>query len=249
MNIKIAVAGKGGVGKTTFCAFLIKELINQNKTPLLAIDADPNSNLAQLLGIKYETTIADIREEIRENKNIPASMAKSDYIDMKLNEIIVEGKGADFIAMGRPEGKECYCYINELLRGFLAKISKQYSTIVIDNEAGMEHLSRRTTENIDYLFIVADTSVTGLRSAMNVYNLSEKLKLKIGNIFLVLNKVKDTFVLPAGILNNSLKIIGNLPYRDAILSNSEKGLPAENSAENAPYTDELQEILKKSGII
>jgi len=249
MTKRIAVAGKGGVGKTTFCALAIKLLLEHNIKPVLAVDADPNSNLGDLLGIKYSSTIADIRDEIRENKNIPTGMAKSDYVDMKLNEIISEGAGLDFIAMGRPEGRECYCYINEILRGFLSKITNQYAAVVLDNEAGMEHLSRRTTDNIDTLFIMTDPTIVSINSAKRVSEAAKKLKLKIEKTYLVLNRVKPGVDTSLILKDVPIELIGRLPREESIVTRSEKGEPLTGLPENNPYIIELNNILKKTGIL
>ncbi|MBU0952055.1 MAG: AAA family ATPase [Elusimicrobia bacterium] len=249
MTKRIAVAGKGGVGKTTFCALIIRQLLKHNLKPILAVDADPNSNLGDLLNIKYDTTIADIRDTIKENKNLPPNMAKSDYVDMKLNEIISEGEGIDFIAMGRPEGKECYCYINELLRGFLSRITKQYAVTIVDNEAGMEHLSRRTTDNVDALFIVTDPTVVSINSAKKVHETAKGLKLKIEKTYLVLNRAKKNADAASILKSAPIELIGTLPYEETIISKSENGEPLSGLSETDPYLLELEKILKNSGIV
>jgi len=249
MTKRIAVAGKGGTGKTTFCALIIKILLSQNKRPLLAVDADPNSNLGELLGINYNTTIADVREELREQKNIPPAMAKSDYIDMRLNQIISEGNGFDLLVMGRPEGRECYCYINELLRGFLSKISKNYTTVVIDNEAGMEHLSRRTTDDIDELFIISEPTFVSIKSAEKIFDLTKKIKLKIKNIHLILNKVKDQKSIENVTSKSNLKPEGIIPYDENILKKSESGNDLTSIDEGSPVFSGIKNILLNTGII
>ena len=249
MTKRIAVAGKGGVGKTTFCALTIKQLLKHNIKPILAVDADPNSNLAELLNIKYDTTIADIRDTIRENKNLPPNMAKGDFVDMRLNEIISEGEGIDFIAMGRPEGKECYCYINELLRGFLSRITKQYAVTIVDNEAGMEHLSRRTMDNVDALFIVTDPTVVSINSAKKVYETAKSLKLKIENIYLVLNRAKKNTDATSILKSIPIELIGTLPYDETIISKSETGEPLSALPETDSYLLELEKILNKSELV
>lgn len=192
MTTRIAVCGKGGVGKTTVVCGMIKYLLDKNQTPILAVDADPNSNLAENLGVNCNITIADIREELREG-NIPSNMSKSDYITFRLQEAVVEQKGFDLIVMGRPEGRECYCFINELLRTFLSNLSKNYKFVIIDTEAGMEHLSRRTTDNIDLLLIVATPAKVSIDTAKKIQMLIPKLKLRINNIITVLNMVENDF--------------------------------------------------------
>jgi len=190
MSIRIAVAGKGGTGKSTFVALLIHHLLEEKKTPILAIDADPNSNLNELLGLEYKETVADIREEIREEKISPR-MSKPEYLDYCLEQIKVESKELDLLVMGRPEGQGCYCFVNELLRNYLSRLSKNYYAVVMDNEAGMEHLSRRTTDNLDYLFILSEPTLVSVHSAIRIYQTAKQLKLKIENFFFILNFTKE----------------------------------------------------------
>ncbi|MCX7661102.1 MAG: AAA family ATPase, partial [Candidatus Omnitrophica bacterium] len=144
---KIAVSGKGGTGKTTISALIIRTLIEDKKIPILAVDADPNSNLYLSLGAKFNRTIADLREEVRDNT--PSGFSKTDYFNLKLQEAISENNGFDLLVMGRPEGQGCYCSVNNLLREYLTRLSKNYPFVVIDCEAGLEHLSRRTSDDLD----------------------------------------------------------------------------------------------------
>lgn len=218
----IAVAGKGGVGKTTISAMLIHYLLKIDK-PVLAVDADPNSNLNTALGMEYEETIADIREEVK--KNTPDSFSKSEFFGMRLEEALVEGNGFDLLVMGRPEGPGCYCAVNNILREYLAKISRNYKFVVIDNEAGMEHLSRRTAVDIDLLLLVSDSTVVGINSAIKAFYTAKSANIKIKNITLVVNKSKgkldaDKIKL---IENAGLKIGGYIPFREDIEKNSEEG--------------------------
>lgn len=247
-NRRIAVAGKGGTGKSTFTALLIKELLLQKQIPILAVDADPNSNLGDLLGMKTEATIADIREEIRKKPDIFVSgMSKTDYINMRLNEIIAESMvSLDLLVMGRPEGKECYCYVNELLRTFLSKISMQYKFVIIDNEAGMEHLSRRTTDNIDILFIISEPTAVSLRSAERIKQTAKLLDLKIEKMYLVMNKVNAfTKSLP----ETSLETIGYIPYNDIINQLSESAENLLQLPNDLDITTEVRNIIKKANIL
>lgn len=218
----VAVAGKGGVGKTTISAMLVHYLLQIDK-PVLAVDADPNSNLSIALGLKYEETIADIREEVK--KNTPGGFSKSEFFGMKLEEALTEGNGYDLLVMGRPEGPGCYCAINNILRERLAKISKNYRFVVIDNEAGMEHLSRRTASDIDLLLFVSDSTVVGINSAINAFNTAISAGIKIKNTTLIINKLKgklgaDKIRL---IENAGLKIGGYIPFLRDVEKNSEEG--------------------------
>jgi CO dehydrogenase maturation factor len=188
LSFSIAVAGKGGSGKTSLSALIIRYLRKNNSGPILAIDADPNANLGESLGLNINKTVGSIIASFNEEKiNIPAGMTKEAYLEYRLNEIIVESKGLDLITMGRGEGPECYCYPNLLLRKFADTLSSNYAYIVMDNEAGMEHLSRRTTQNIDVLLIVSDHSVKGVRTIARIRDLASELKLVVKRQIAIIN--------------------------------------------------------------
>jgi CO dehydrogenase maturation factor len=218
----IAVAGKGGVGKTTISAMLVRYLLKIDK-PVLAVDADPNSNLNTALGLEYEETIADIREKVK--KQTPENFSKSEFFGLKIEEAIAEGSGFDLLVMGRPEGPGCYCAINNILREYLEKISKKYKFVVIDNEAGMEHLSRRTVADIDLLLLVCDTTMVGINSAINAFNTAKSAGIKIKDIALFVNKSKSPLESDKlkAIENAGLKIRGYIGFQEEIQKNSEKG--------------------------
>ena len=175
MPYSIAMAGKGGTGKTTIAGFLIRYLIQKGKTPILAVDADSNTNLNEVLGVSVEGTLGTAREEMKEGI-VQQGMTKQMFMEMKLAESIVEGKGFDLIAMGRPEGSGCYCAANNLLSMYLGKLIDNYPYMIMDNEAGMEHISRLTTNNVDILLIVSDTSLRGIEAAGRINTLVDELK-------------------------------------------------------------------------
>lgn len=190
MSFKIAIAGKGGCGKTSIAALVVRYLQNNNKTPILAVDADANENLGESLGLKVTQTIGTILDVFQHEKiGIPPGMTKEAYLEYKLNSTIVESKGIDLITMGRGQGPECYCYPNVLLKKFVEGLSDSYPYIVMDNEAGMEHLSRKTTENIDALLLVSNHSVKGVRAIGRILELIESLKLNINKKLVIINVV------------------------------------------------------------
>jgi len=192
LSFSIAVAGKGGSGKTSLATLIIRYLQKTGSGPILAIDADPNANLGESLGLDINKTIGSIIATFNEDKiNIPPGMTKEAYLEYKLNEIIVESKGLDLITMGRGEGPECYCYPNLLLRKFADTLADNYAYVVMDNEAGMEHLSRRTTQNIDLLLIVSDHSVKGVRTIARIRDLASELKLVVKRQTAIVNIVPD----------------------------------------------------------
>ncbi len=242
MTKRIAVCGKGGVGKTTVVCGIVNYLIEKNLTPILVVDADPNSNLAESLGLKYNLTIADIREELR-NAQIPTHLSKAEYVDMKLQEALVEYKDFDLVVMGRPEGRECYCYINELLRTFLSKLSKNYKYVVVDTEAGMEHFSRRTTDNIDILIIVTIPTKVSFDTVKKILDLIPKLGLKIYDKKILLNlKEKDCEY------NDDIQIDGIIYKDEQIYSYSQQQKPLLNTILNTKFYNELRDFLEKIGI-
>jgi len=192
LSINIAVAGKGGSGKTTVASLVIRYLMKNSQGPILAVDADPNANLGESLGLNLRQTVGSIIATFNEEKiNIPPGMTKEAYLEFKLNEAMVESKGLDLVTMGRGEGPACYCYPNLLLRKFMDSLAGNYAYIVMDNEAGMEHLSRRTTQNIDELLLVSNHSVKGIRTIARLRDLIAELKLVVKRQSVIINFVSD----------------------------------------------------------
>jgi len=192
MSIKIAVAGKGGCGKTSITALVIRYLMKNVKTPILAVDADPNANLGESLGLKVPQTIGRILDDFQHEKiSIPSGMTKEAYLDYKLNETLVESRGLDLITMGRGQGPECYCYPNTVLKKFIDGLSDNYAYVVMDNEAGMEHLSRKTTDDVDALLLVSNHSVKGVRAIGRILELAAELKLHVKKKYILINMVPD----------------------------------------------------------
>lgn len=192
MGKLIAVTGKGGVGKTTIASLLVRGMIKKGSKPILVVDADPNSNLNEVLGLEVEDTIGSIREEMAERSGaMPGGMAKHEYLNLKVNECLIESNGFDLVVMGRPEGPGCYCFANNVLRDILTMLAKQYPRIVIDNEAGMEHMSRRITTSMDHLFIVSNPTPRGLLAAERIRDLVKELKLSVGKMHLLINQARN----------------------------------------------------------
>ena len=188
MSFNIAVAGKGGSGKTSLASLVIRYLKKNGAGAILAVDADSNANLGESLGLSIRQTVGSIIASFNEEKiNIPPGMTKEAYLDYKLNEAIVESEKLDLLTMGRGEGPECYCYPNLLLRKFIDTLSENYAYMVMDNEAGMEHLSRRTTQNIDELLIISDHSVKGVRTVARIRDLVAELKLVVKRQSVIIN--------------------------------------------------------------
>ncbi|UCH21654.1 MAG: AAA family ATPase [Deltaproteobacteria bacterium] len=190
MTYSIALAGKGGTGKTTLAGMLIKYLLKHNKTPVLAVDADCNANLNEVLGLQVSDTLGNAREEMKKG-DVPSGMTKDVFMSMRLEQSIIESDGFDLVVMGQPEGAGCYCAANTLLAGFLDRLAGNYPYLVMDNEAGMEHISRLTTSNVDVLLIVSDTSRRGLQAAVRINKLARELNIGVGKSYAVINQVKQ----------------------------------------------------------
>jgi CO dehydrogenase maturation factor len=189
MTYSIALAGKGGTGKTTMAGLLVKYLVEKGKTPVLAVDADANANFNEVLGLEVEETLGGAREEMK--KGFSNGMTKDLFIEMKTQQAVIESTGFDLIVMGRPEGSGCYCAANSLLTQFLDKLIDNYAYSVIDNEAGMEHISRLTTNDIEVLLVVSDPTRRGIQAAARIVELTEQLSLNIARKLLILNQAKE----------------------------------------------------------
>jgi CO dehydrogenase maturation factor len=226
MSFSIALAGKGGTGKTTISGLLIKYLTEKGKTPVLAVDADSNANLNEVLGLKVIDTLGNAREEMKKGV-VPGGMTKDVFMSMKLEQAIIEASGHDLVVMGQPEGAGCYCAANTLLTGFLERLTDNYPYIVIDNEAGMEHISRLTTKNVDILLIVSDTSRRGLQAGFRIGELAKKLNIGVGQSYIIINRCQEE---PSDdILNmikdTGIKFAGTIPEDKTLYEFDLKGLP------------------------
>ncbi len=234
----LAITGKGGVGKTTFAALAVRWLAEHGKGPVLAVDADPNTCLDGLLGVEVESTVGGVREEARRiaQSGMANGLSKQELLDMKIHESLVEADAFDLIAMGRPEGPGCYCYANNVLRGVLERLAGQYPSVVVDNEAGLENLSRRTVQRVEWLVFVSDPSARGLKTARRLFELHREMELSAGAMGLVVNRVRDAECLERAeetFAGTGVSVLGALPdddelaRRDAV-GDSVFGLCADN---------------------
>ena len=225
MALKIAIAGKGGTGKTTLAALLCRSLLNRSIKPLLAVDADPNSCLPDRLGIKVspDQTIGALREQLRaEPEKVPKGISKTEWIERLISEEVKEAVGFDLLVMGRQEGPSCYCYINNLLRNCLEKIGSQYRAVIIDNEAGLEHLSRRTNGEVDVMLVACQPTLDGARTALRIREIMHSLDLQVKKAYLVLNECDGALPpeLEAEFAKADLEQLGCIP-RDPMLAQFE----------------------------
>ena len=193
MTFSVAVSGKGGTGKTTVSTLLIRALVENGKKPVLAVDADPNSNLNESLGLSIRRTVGDIRENLLERQSsLPPEESKEDYLNYMVQSSLTESDEFDLLAMGRPEGPGCYCYVNNVLRKIVDSIASNYPYVVMDTEAGLEHLSRRTTRDLDVLMITTDPTTRGIATAKRIAELVKELDTKVGRIYTIANRVPES---------------------------------------------------------
>jgi CO dehydrogenase maturation factor len=246
MPYSIALAGKGGSGKTTIAGLLIKYLVKKNKIPILAVDADCNANLNEVLGLEVKDTIGNAREEMKKGV-VPGGMTKDIFMEMKLEESLVEAPGFDLIVMGQPEGAGCYCAANTLLAGFMERLAGNYPFVVMDNEAGMEHISRLTTKDVDILLIVTDTSRRGLQAAVRIDELARSLNIGVGKSYVVINQVKNGLSDKAleMIKNAGLELAGTVPEDDTIYEYDFNGQPTIEMPEDSPSVQAAFKIFEK----
>lgn len=205
MPVRISFAGKGGTGKSTLSALLLNYLLDHNLKPILAVDADPNANLNELLGEEVEITLGEIKEELR--KSVPDSMARYDYVEMRLHQAVIEGQGYDLIVMGQPEGPGCYCAAHSFLSQAIEKLMRSYNYLVLDNEAGMEHLSRLNLLEMEHLIIVSDASHRGIMTVGRIADLLRSLQIQVGNLWMVVSGVLK--ISPRNLKNLLMKSLKN----------------------------------------
>ncbi|MCJ8499247.1 AAA family ATPase [Desulfatitalea alkaliphila] len=226
MAFTIALAGKGGTGKTTIAGLLIKYLVDKGKSPILAVDADCNANLNEVLGLEVKDTLGTAREDMKKGK-VPSGMTKDVFMSMRLEEAVAEEENFDLVVMGQPEGAGCYCAANSLLTNFLERLVGNYQYVVMDNEAGMEHISRLTTHNVDVLLIVTDASRRGLQAGLRINELARELNIGVGKSYLIMNRLKgepEPIVLDL-LKNDGLELAGTIPDDEMVYKFDLQGKP------------------------
>ena len=259
MTTTIALAGKGGVGKTTVSGMIIKYLTQTQTGSVLAIDADPSSNLNMVLGLELDWTVGDIREGMLDQVKssllaggaamgtLPGGVSKRDYLDYQIRSSLAEGDNFDLIAMGRSEGQGCYCAVNHNLREVVDSISKNYRYIVIDNEAGMEHLSRRTTRDVQHLLVVTDPTQRGLVAAERIASFRKDLDINIENTYLVLNRLPGPIPEPLQEQINRLDIplLGTIPADGELTTYEFNGRPLIELGDHSPVYQAVSKMMQQ----
>ena len=246
MTFIVAVAGKGGVGKSTLSALMIKVIAERTRTVVMAIDADPNSNLGDKLGMNVEHTIGELREDLlRKAEELSASVSKHELVRYQMEMAKVEGSNFDLLTMGRPEGRGCYCYINNILRTFIDEAMDSYEYVVIDNEAGMEHLSRRTTKRMDVLLVVSDATKLGVETAKRILALAKGMEIDIGRSILVVNRVQGAVerIVQQEINNAGFGSVVHLPYDRKVEELSITGSPVVQLDAASPFYRAVRELV------
>ena len=250
----IAVAGKGGVGKTTTCGMLIDYLCKKNQGPVLVVDADANSNLNEVLGVEVDTSLGQIREEMAQAElrgTIPAGMTKADYAEFKFNSALIEEDDFDMLVMGRTQGKGCYCYVNGVLKSQVDKYAKNYSYIVMDNEAGLEHVARGTLPHVDTMLLISDCSRRGIQAAARVAEMIGDMELKPGRLGLIVNRAPGG-QLDAGVMEeiqkHGLELLGVLPQDEGVYRCDCNGEPSAKLPEDSPVKAALKGIMQNLGL-
>ncbi len=251
MATTIAVAGKGGVGKTTLTALMIQYLCSKGKTPVLAVDADANSNLNECLGVDVDMTLGEVREvveraEASKENPIPASMSKADYTEMMFRDCIVEDDDFDLLVMGRTQGKGCYCFVNGLLQSQVQKLTPNYPYLVVDNEAGLEHISRGILPKVDYLILVSDCSRRGVQAAGRIARLSEEVGLNPIKMGLIINRAPSGKVNEGTmeeVRNQNLELLGVVPADDMVYEYDCDGTPTAKLPADHPVRNEVNRIM------
>ena len=247
----IAVAGKGGVGKTTTCGMIIDYLCKAGKGPLLVVDADANSNLNEVLGVEVETTLGDIREEMaraEQTGSVSANMTKADYAEMKFGTALIEEDDYDMLVMGRTQGKGCYCFVNGVLKTQLDKYIGNYNYVIMDNEAGLEHISRGTLPHVDTMLLVSDCSRRGIQAVGRIAEMIRELNLKPGEMKLIVNRAPGGELNPGvaeEIKKYGLDLVGVLPQDDLVYEYDCEGKPSSQVPDSAPVKQALAAIMHK----
>ncbi len=245
MGYTVALGGKGGTGKTTIAGLLIRYMIRHGMKPVLAIDGDSNSNLNEVLGVPLATTLSEARESMK--TEVPTGMTKDIYMEMKMEEALVESDGFDLVAMGLPEGPGCYCAANNLLTSLIEKLIKNYDYLVVDNEAGMEHFSRLTQKDVDLLLLVSDPSRRGLTAACRIAELVKGLPIRVGETFLIVNQVEEVpQTWPQDVLDTfGADRIAPFPADRLLAQFDQEGKPTANLPDDAPIVKAAEALFEK----
>ncbi len=249
MAFTIALAGKGGTGKTTTAALTVRALGEMGARNVLAVDADPNSTLHEALGVTVERSVGEITEEMLENAGAnPHGVTKHAWLEYNVQRYLVEEPGFDLLSMGRPEGAGCYCFANDLVRGCIDGLQRGYEYVVMDNEAGLEHLSRRTTRDVDLLLVVSDPSVRGIATAGRLSALADELKIRVASRYLLINRTSEPLdpALSVAIEAAGVPLLGTVPVDEGVVRCDLAGLGLFDLDEDSPSLAAMKQLLARA---
>ena len=250
----IAVAGKGGVGKTTTCGMLIDYLCKKQNGPVLVVDADANANLNEVLGIQPEVSLGQIREEMAQAElkgTVPKSMTKAQYAEIQFNNALIEEDDFDMLIMGRTQGEGCYCFVNSMLKRQMDKYVPNYAYVVMDNEAGLEHVARGTLPHVDTMLLISDCSRRGVQAVARLAEMIRDMNLNPGQMGLIINRAPGGILddgVKAEIEKHGLRLLGVLPQDEAVYRCDCDGDPSAKLPETNPVKTALRAIMKDLGI-
>ena len=252
MSYSIAVAGKGGTGKTTVCGLFLDYLVKSGKGPILAVDADANSNLNEVLGVEKPVSLGELREEVarielEEKSPVPPGMSKQEYVDYRFASALAEEDNYDLLVMGRTQGKGCYCYVNDVLREQLQKYNRNYNYLIVDNEAGFEHISRGVLPPVELILLVSDCSRRGIQAAGRIAALLKELDLKVQRVGLIVNRAPDGRIndgIKEEITLQQLNLFGVLPQDSLVYDYDSAGTPLIKLPMENPVRQALGDIIR-----
>ena len=247
----IAVAGKGGTGKTTFTALMLRYLSENFKDKdILAVDADANANLNEAMGVEVKETISMALDDIKDFRKVPQGMTKDMFMEMRISQAMVETEQIDLLVMGNPHGPGCYCYPNDLLKKYLEGLRSNYDIVAVDNEAGLEHLSRRIIDDLDILIITSDATARGVRSAGRVYEIVRTLNIKVKKVYLLISRAGENSaaVLAGEIEKTGLELLGTVPLDDLVVEYDLQGKPLFDLPADAPALQAIAKIVAQLDI-
>jgi CO dehydrogenase maturation factor len=248
MTYSIALAGKGGTGKTTVCGLFLDHLVKSGKGPIMAVDADANSNLNEVLGVAKPVSLGEIREEIAHSE-LP--MSKQEYMDFRFDSALTEEKSYDLLVMGRTQGVGCYCFVNDVLKNQIFKYYKNYRYLIVDNEAGLEHISRGILPPVELILLISDCSRRGIQAAGRIAAMIIELGIKAQKAGLIVTRAPDGQLaegIKEEIALQKLELIGVLPNDPLVFEYDSAGTPLVNLPLESPIRQALGKIIQSLGL-
>jgi len=251
MTVKIALAGKGGTGKTTLSSLLVRYLVqNREKKSILAVDADPNANFNEALGLEVEDTVTEILTQVKDPKTVPTGMTKDMFVEYRISQAIVETDRMDLLVMGNPQGPGCYCFPMDLMKKYMDKLSGNYNYMIVDNEAGLEHLSRKVLPSMNYLLVTSDATARGVRSAGRIKEIVNNVGIEVDKMYLVVTRSRDNDAekLKGEIDKTGIEFLGSVPYDEAVADYDVQDKPLTNLPADSPASQGVEQLAQNLGL-